>query len=461
MFTQRVAQQYPPGSLMTSNMLARNTLPYPPGLAFYTTKFGQATPLYPPGLHVDPDVVRRQITPRYTSDLPLMSNMAQQFEPQYPAGIPFYTNKFGRTPHLYPPGPHIDPKVVRQQITSPFAPESPLKSSTVQQFGPQYFPELPLESNITQQVEQIAPRHPNGWARFSYPSMPRPRSPRISQPEVLSTPYEEETQRQLASNIQLSVDYAQIQQSPQPSYSNNPSSRHQFGEDHKLTEANMYMLQNGVEKRCGLPPYYDPWGLPNTDIASFQEMPYNSRLDLSTGYAEENPECVRIITPEEALNFGNWTGTDREWSFNHWIKSWVVHQEAEGITSSDEEVWENADELVFPGHKYEPQFPFEDTEDGVQPWDSGSWTKEYAENYMKNHEKFKEELEKENKAYSEDEGEWLPGPPHPEEARTLKKAMAKVMAKASRLSRFSSCKKNGKYGMDIKVCRRRKRKEIG
>jgi hypothetical protein len=64
MFTQRVAQQYPPGSLMTSNMLARNTLPYPPGLAFYTTKFGQATPLYPPGLHIDPDVVRRQITPR-------------------------------------------------------------------------------------------------------------------------------------------------------------------------------------------------------------------------------------------------------------------------------------------------------------------------------------------------------------------------------------------------------------
>ena len=459
MFTQRVAQQYPPGSHMTSNMLARNTLPFPPGLTFYTTKFGQATPLYPPGLHIDPDVVRRQITPRYTSNSPLMSNMAQQFEPQHPTGIPFYTDKFGRPPHLNPTGLHIDPKVVGQQITSPFAPESPLKSNTVQQFGPQYSPKLPLESDIVQQVEQIAPRHPNGWSRFSYPSMPRPRSPRISQPEVLSTPNEEETKRQPASNLQLSVNYAQIQQSPQPPYSNNSSSRHQFEEDHKLTEANMYMLQKGVENRCGLPPYYDPWGLPNTDIASFQEMPYNPRLDLGTGYAEENPECDRTITPEAALNFGSWTGTNSDWRFNHRIKSWMVHQETDGITNSDEEAWENADEVVFPGYKYEPQFFFEDTEDAVQPWDSGSWTKGYAEDYMKNHEKFKEELERENNAYSEDEGEWLPGPPHPEGARRLKKAMAKVMAKASRLSRFSSCKKNAKYQMDKKVCRR-KRKEI-
>jgi hypothetical protein len=230
----------------------------------------------------------------------------------------------------------------------------------------------------------------------------------------------------------------------------------------------MYMLQKGVENRSGLPPYCDPWGLPNTDIESFQEMPYNPRLDLGTGYAEENPECVCTTTPEEALNFGSWTGTNSDWNFNHRIKSWMVHQEAEGITNSDEEVWENADQVVFPGHKYEPQLFFEDTEDAVQPWDSGSWTREYAEDYMKHHEKFKEELErenkerleKENKAYSEDEGEWLPGPPHPEEARTLKKAMAKVMAKASRLSRFSSYKGNGKCRMDMKVCRRRKKKEL-
>lgn len=162
------------------------------------------------------------------------------------------------------------------------------------------------------------------------------------------------------------------------------------------------------------PPQLDNWGLPNTDFKYFNEgMPDNPQM-LDLDYVEENPQCVLLFSPEEALTFGTWT----DWKLNNRIRRWMVEQDLNGIANSAEEVWTSTCAKNFVASSV-PEHDYLFLEDIVQVWDSVSLSKTMAVFDQKLHENSKMEIVTQVMECLEVEDDWIPGEPSPDMARVI------------------------------------------
>ena len=160
------------------------------------------------------------------------------------------------------------------------------------------------------------------------------------------------------------------------------------------------------------PPQLDEWGLTNTDLKYFKEgVPDNSHM-LDLEYVEENPRCVLLISPEEALTFGTWS----DWKLNNRIRRWMIEQDREGITNSAEEASTPSDNSVSSSASENDNVSLKDT---VQSWESVSSTEEKPDFYRKLHEKSKLGIVTQVIECLDSEDDWLSGEPSPEIARVL------------------------------------------